>query len=55
MKFIHYIEKVSGVDIMGLTSLVIFVVFFTCMVTWVMKTNKKKMEEISRLPLDQKL
>jgi hypothetical protein len=54
MKFIHYIEKVSGVDIMGLTSLLLFVVFFSVMLTWVLRSSKKKMDEISRLPLDQK-
>ena len=52
MKFINYIEKVSGVDIMGLTSLLIFVLFFSVMLTWVFRTKKKKMDEISRLPLD---
>jgi cbb3-type cytochrome oxidase subunit 3 len=52
MKFIHYIEKVSGVDIMGIASLLIFVLFFAGMLTWVLRSNKKKLEEISRLPLD---
>ncbi|MBL7709897.1 MAG: CcoQ/FixQ family Cbb3-type cytochrome c oxidase assembly chaperone [Chitinophagaceae bacterium] len=52
MKFINYIEKVSGVDIYGMLSLTIFVVFFTVMVTWVLKTDKKKFNDISRIPLD---
>jgi cytochrome c oxidase cbb3-type subunit 4 len=52
MKFINYIEKVSGVDIYGMLSLTIFVVFFVAMVTWVLKTDKKKLKDISRLPLD---
>ena len=52
MKFIHYIEKVSGVDIFGLLSLLIFVLFFTVMLTWVFKTKKKTFNEISRIPLD---
>jgi len=52
MKFIHYIEKVSGVDIYGLTSLLIFMIFFLAMLTWVFKTKRKTFKEISRIPLD---
>lgn len=52
MKFIHYIEKVSGVDIMGLISLLLFASFFTIMLVWVFRTNKQKLHEISRIPLD---
>jgi len=52
MKFIHYIEKVSGVDIYGLTSLLIFMIFFLAMLTWVFKTKGKTFKEISRIPLD---
>lgn len=52
MKFINYLEKVSGVDIFGLTSLLVFFLFFTVMLTWVFKTKKKSFDEISRIPLD---
>jgi hypothetical protein len=52
MKFINYLEKISGVDIYGLASLAIFVLFFLVMLTWVFKTDKKKIDEISRIPLD---
>jgi cbb3-type cytochrome oxidase subunit 3 len=52
MKFIHYIEKISGVDAMGIASLLGFFLFFLVMVTWVFKTRKKKFNEISRIPLD---
>ena len=51
MKFINYIEKVSGVDIYGLVSLLIFVVFFTAMLTWVFRADKKKIREMSEIPL----
>jgi cytochrome c oxidase cbb3-type subunit IV len=53
MKFIHYLEKVSGIDIYGLTSLLVFVVFFSLMLTWVFKTRKTTFREISRIPLDK--
>jgi cytochrome c oxidase cbb3-type subunit 4 len=52
MKFIHYLEKISGVDIYGIISLGIFVLFFVTMLTWVFKTSKKEFNEISKIPLD---
>jgi len=52
MKFINYLEKVAGIDIYGLVSLFIFVLFFTTMVIWVFKSDKKKLKEISEIPLN---
>ena len=52
MKFIHYLEKVSGVDIIGLFSLTFFFLFFVILSIWLLKTNKNKFNEASRLPLD---
>jgi cytochrome c oxidase cbb3-type subunit IV len=52
MKFIHYLEKVTGVDVMGMLSLTIFFLFFTAMLSWVFKTKKRQFEEVSRIPLD---
>lgn len=52
MKFVHYLEKVSGVSILGLVSLLIFFLFFVVMLTWVFKTKKSDFDEASRIPLD---
>jgi len=52
MKFVNYIEKISGIDIMGVASLLGFFLFFVIMLTWVFKTRKKKFNDISRIPLD---
>jgi cbb3-type cytochrome oxidase subunit 3 len=52
MKFIHYLEKIAGIDIYGLASLLIFMLFFLAMITWVLKTGKKAFNEVSRIPLD---
>ncbi|MES1198201.1 MAG: CcoQ/FixQ family Cbb3-type cytochrome c oxidase assembly chaperone [Chitinophagaceae bacterium] len=52
MKFINYIEKISGVDIYGLISFGIFALFFLVMLTLVFKTDKKTIREISEIPLD---
>lgn len=54
MKFVTYLEKVSGVDIFGLTSLFIFFLFFAVMLTWVFKLKKKDFQEVSQIPLDNK-
>lgn len=52
MKFIHYIEKIGGVDIFGTISLAIFSVFFLMVLIWVFRTNKNTFNEISRIPLE---
>jgi cbb3-type cytochrome oxidase subunit 3 len=52
MKFINYLEKIAGIDIYGMVSLTIFVLFFLVMLTWVFKTDKKKFNEASRIPLE---
>lgn len=52
MKFINYLEKISNVSIYGLTSFMIFFIFFCIVLTWVLKSDKKEMTENSRIPLD---
>lgn len=52
MKFINYLEKISGVDIYAMGSFLIFFLFFLVMLTWVIRADKKTIREISRIPLD---
>lgn len=52
MKFINYLEKISGVSIYPLTSLLIFFVFFTVLLWFVFKTDKTYLKKIENLPLD---
>jgi cytochrome c oxidase cbb3-type subunit IV len=52
MKFIHYLEKITGVSIYPLSSFLIFSLFFLLMLVWILRADKKKIREISRLPLD---
>ena len=52
MKFIHYLEKITGVSIYPLISFVIFGLFFLVVLVWVLKTDKQKIYEVSRIPLD---
>ena len=52
MKFINYLEKITGVDVYALSSFSIFFVFFMLMLLWAWKADKKMIEEISRIPLE---
>lgn len=52
MKFIHYLEKITGVSIYPLISFVIFGLFFLIVLVWVLKTDKQKIYDVSRIPLD---
>jgi len=52
MKFLHYLEKITGVSIYPLSSFVIFGLFFLVMLVWVWRSDKKKIADISRIPLD---
>ena len=52
MKFIHYIEKISGVSLYGLASLILFGTIFLVMLLWAIKADKKMIEEIRHIPLN---
>ncbi|HEX6915492.1 MAG TPA: CcoQ/FixQ family Cbb3-type cytochrome c oxidase assembly chaperone [Chitinophagaceae bacterium] len=52
MKFINYLETITGVDIFALTSFTIFFTFFLVMSIWAWKADKKLIDKINRLPLD---
>jgi cytochrome c oxidase cbb3-type subunit IV len=51
MKFIHYLEKISGVSIYALTSLTLFGLFFLVMLVWAARADKKMIRELSEIPL----
>jgi cbb3-type cytochrome oxidase subunit 3 len=52
MKFINYLEKITGVDIFGLSSFMIFFFFFVAVALWAWKADKKMIDKINRIPLD---
>ncbi len=55
LKFIkHHMETITGIEIYPLISLIIFVVFFIGLFIWVIRADKKEMDELSQLPLDTK-
>jgi cytochrome c oxidase cbb3-type subunit 3 len=53
MKFINYLESITGVAIFPLISLIIFTVFFALVTAYVFTADKKKMDSNSQIPLEQ--
>jgi cytochrome c oxidase cbb3-type subunit 3 len=53
MKFINYLESITGISIYPLISLVIFTVFFSIVLAYVITADKKKMDSNSNIPLEQ--
>jgi hypothetical protein len=51
MKFINYLEKITGVDIYAISSFTIFFTFFILMALWAWKADKKLIDELNNLPL----
>ncbi|MCY7420430.1 MAG: CcoQ/FixQ family Cbb3-type cytochrome c oxidase assembly chaperone [Chitinophagaceae bacterium] len=51
MKFINYLEKITGVDVYGMTSFFIFFTFFIVMTIWAIRADKRLITKLSELPL----
>ena len=52
MDFINYLEKITGVDIFGLSSFMIFFIFFIVMGVYAWRADKKFIEIMKQIPLD---
>ena len=52
MKFSTYLEQIAGVSIYPVISLVLFTVFFTGVMIWIWRMDKKEIERIEQLPLE---
>ncbi|MBC7552525.1 MAG: CcoQ/FixQ family Cbb3-type cytochrome c oxidase assembly chaperone [Taibaiella sp.] len=53
MKFIHYLETITGVGIYPLTSLAIFFLFFSVVATWALKADKTYIGSMKRIPFPE--
>ena len=51
MKFSTYLEQIMGVSIFPVVSLVLFVTFFTGVLIWIYSIDKKEIEHLENLPL----
>jgi len=55
LKFVkHHMETIAGIEIFPLISLIIFFLFFVALIIYVVKADKNRFQEISRLPLESK-
>jgi cbb3-type cytochrome oxidase subunit 3 len=52
MKFSTYLEKITGVSIYPIISLVMFVAFFVLVTFWIFSIDKREIERVEKLPLD---
>jgi hypothetical protein len=52
MKFINYLESITGVDVYAITAFMIFFVVFIVASWIIIRTDKKVIDEISNIPLD---
>jgi cytochrome c oxidase cbb3-type subunit 3 len=53
MKFIHYLETITGVGIYPLTSLMIFFLFFAVVATWALKADKMYINSMKQIPFPE--
>jgi cbb3-type cytochrome oxidase subunit 3 len=52
MKFINYLTSISGVEVYPMISLMMFVLFFSALILYVWKSDKKHIQTMSQLPLE---
>jgi cytochrome c oxidase cbb3-type subunit IV len=52
MKFINYLESITGVGIYPLVSFLIFFFFFIGVTVMVIRADKKNLRDAAMLPLD---
>ena len=50
MKFIHYLERITGVGIYPLISLIIFFLFFTVLLLWIIRADKTYISALKNIP-----
>jgi cytochrome c oxidase cbb3-type subunit 4 len=53
MKFIHYLETITGIGIYPFSSLLIFFLFFAATTTWVLKADKRYITSMKHLPFGE--
>jgi cytochrome c oxidase cbb3-type subunit 3 len=52
MKFIDYLESISGISIYPMVSLLLFVLFFASVTIWAIRTNNALIAHMKNIPLD---
>lgn len=52
MKFINYLESITGIGIYPLTAFLIFFSFFIVVSIYLLKAGKHHFDEAARIPID---
>ncbi len=52
MKFVNYLERITGVGIYPMVSLIVFTILFTLVVIYAIRTPNETVKEMENLPLD---
>jgi cytochrome c oxidase cbb3-type subunit 3 len=52
MKFINYLEKITGVGIFPMISLILFMAIFLAVIILVIRTPNETVKKLKNLPLD---
>jgi cytochrome c oxidase cbb3-type subunit 3 len=55
MKFINYLQSITGISIYPLIALIFFTAFFTGMLIYVFAMDKRTVARISHIPLEDNL
>ncbi|HQY21092.1 MAG TPA: CcoQ/FixQ family Cbb3-type cytochrome c oxidase assembly chaperone [Ignavibacteria bacterium] len=50
--FKHYFEIIEGIDIYPIFSLLVFLIFFSMTIVFILKSDKEYIKEMSNLPLE---
>ena len=50
--FSNVLQNIDGVEIYPIISLLIFIVFFLSVIIWTVKLDKKYVNKLSKLPLE---
>ena len=52
MKFINYLESITGIAIYPLISFILFFIFFAFVSFYAIRASKQHMSEVANIPLD---
>lgn len=52
MKFINYLEKIAGINMIGIVSFFIFFILFVVMAVWAYSADKKLIETMANIPFE---
>ena len=52
--FKHYFEQIQNIEIWPIISLILFFVFFTFTIVWILFLDKKYIDKMKDLPFDEK-